>query len=108
MKSLDDIVYGCSYRRILVPRTLPVPISFLYTANRQITFINLYLFSFLHIFASTTVKESKILHLQCRIKILILVLLQNGLNFGNLHDTPYLYEIDNEISVNQGKFDRST
>ena len=33
---------------------------------------------------------------------------QNGLNFGNLYDTPYLYIINNEISVNQGKFDRST
>ena len=32
------------YRRILVPRTLPVPINFLYTANRQIKFIYLYIF----------------------------------------------------------------
>ena len=39
-----------SYRRILVLRTLPVPINFLYTANRQINFINLYLFSFLTYF----------------------------------------------------------
>ena len=59
-------------------------------------------------FASTTVLESKILHLQCCIKILILVLVQNGLNFDNWYDTPYLYIINNEISVNQGKFDRST
>ena len=36
-----------TYRRILVPRTLPVPINYLYTANRQIKFIYLYLFSFL-------------------------------------------------------------
>ena len=41
-------------------------------------------------------------------KILILVLVQNGLNFGNLYDTPYLYIINNKISVNQGKFDRRT
>ena len=40
----------CTYRRILVPRTLPVPINFLYTANRQIKFIYLYLFSFLTYF----------------------------------------------------------
>ena len=33
---------------------------------------------------------------------------QNGLNFGNLYDTPYLYIINNEISVIQGKFDRSS
>ena len=33
---------------------------------------------------------------------------QNGLNFGNLYDTPYLYIINNEIFVNQGKFERST
>ena len=39
-----------SYRRILVPRSLTVPIIFLYTANRQIKFINLYLFSFLTYF----------------------------------------------------------
>ena len=36
------------------------------------------------------------------------MLLQNGLNCGNLYDTPYLYIINNEISVNRGKFDRST
>ena len=34
------------------------------------------------------------------------MLVQNGLNFGNLYDTPYLYIINNEISVNQDKFDR--
>ena len=28
--------------------------------------------------------------------------------FGNLYDTPYLYIINNKISVNQGKFDRRT
>ena len=36
------------------------------------------------------------------------MLVQNGLNFGYLYDTPYLYKINNEISVNRGKFDRST
>ena len=36
------------------------------------------------------------------------MLVQNGLNFGNLYDTPYLYIINNKISVNQGKFDRRT
>ena len=35
------------------------------------------------------------------------MLVQNGLNFDNLYDTPYLYIINSEISVNQGKFDRS-
>ena len=39
-----------SYPIILVPRTLPVPINFLYTANRQKKIINLYLFSFLTYF----------------------------------------------------------
>ena len=39
-----------TYRRIFVPRTLPVPMNFLYTANRQIKLIYLYLFSFLTYF----------------------------------------------------------
>ena len=39
-----------AYRRILVPMTLPEPINYLYTANRQIKFIYLYLFSFLTYF----------------------------------------------------------
>ena len=36
------------------------------------------------------------------------MLIQKGLNFDNLYITPYLYIINNEIFVNQGKFDRST
>ena len=44
------VKFTFSYRRILVLRTLPVPVNFLYTANRQIKFIKLYLFSFLTYF----------------------------------------------------------